>query len=379
MKKHLVFVGGGHANLTCLKKISNFRRLGHQVTLISPSPYHYYSGMGPGMLSGIYQPWEARFHIRKLAEDHGASFISGKVVRVDPEKRRLLLESGEKVFYDLVSFNTGSEVPTELLTSGTRDNVFSAKPVVNLLKARHSLLENDIGTSLRIVVIGGGPAGIEISANLWRLLVGNKRHGQIILVAGKKLLGEAPDKVRRLAAASLSGRGVEIIEGYYAKSIEKGIVTLDNGRRCDFDFAFLAAGTTPSTLFRQSGVPTGPDGGLLVNSCLQSVAYPDLFGGGDCVSFKDHPLPKVGVYAVRQNPILYRNLLAALEGGAMEAFHPQSDFLLIFNMGNGKGIFWKKNWIWEGRLAFLLKDLIDRRFMKTYQVSGEAGEQSMTE
>ena len=106
------------------------------------------------------------------------------------------------------------------------------------------------------------------------------------------------------------------------------------------------------------------------------MAHPDIFGGGDCISLEGRPLAKVGVYAVRENRVLYRNLLAALEGGRMEVFAPQPEFLLIFNMGNGKGIFWKKNWIWEGRFAFLLKDYIDRKFMRAFQVSGELNEQS---
>ena len=106
------------------------------------------------------------------------------------------------------------------------------------------------------------------------------------------------------------------------------------------------------------------------------MAHPDIFGGGDCISLEGRPLAKVGVYAVRENPVLYYNLLAALERGRMEVFAPQQEFLLIFNMGNGKGIFWKKNWIWEGRLAFLLKDYIDRKFMRTFHISGELDEQS---
>jgi hypothetical protein len=83
----------------------------------------------------------------------------------------------------------------------------------------------------------------------------------------------------------------------------------------------------------------------------------------------------VGVYAVRQNPVLDHNLLAALEGRELIPFDPGGAYLLIFNMGNGKGIFWKKNWVWGGRWAFYLKDYIDRRFMRTYQVSGEQQEQ----
>jgi hypothetical protein len=58
----------------------------------------------------------------------------------------------------------------------------------------------------------------------------------------------------------------------------------------------------------------------------------------------------------------------------MATFKPQRTFLLIFNMGDGKGVFWRENWVWEGRLAFLLKDYIDRSFMRTFQVSGELAE-----
>jgi len=75
---------------------------------------------------------------------------------------------------------------------------------------------------LRFVVVGGGPAGIEISTNLLRLLHENRGKGEITLIGGKRLLGDAPERVRRLAMESLTGRGVKIIEGSHVKSIEKG-------------------------------------------------------------------------------------------------------------------------------------------------------------
>jgi NADH dehydrogenase FAD-containing subunit len=113
---------------------------------------------------------------------------------------------------------------------------------------------------------------------------------------------------------------------------------------------------------------------LLVNPFLQSTTYPELFGGGDCISLAGNPLAKVGVYAVRQNPVLLHNLMAALEGGSLNPFRPGGTYMLIMNMGNGTGIFWKKNLVLNGRPAFLLKDFIDRRFMKKFQVSGELEE-----
>ena len=111
----------------------------------------------------------------------------------------------------------------------------------------------------------------------------------------------------------------------------------------------------------------GPDGGLIVNKYLQSIDHPDIFGGGDCIYFKDNPLDKVGVYAVRENPVLLHNLMASLTGEELMEFDPGGDYLLIFNLGDGTGIFRKKFIQFNGRAAFLIKDYIDRKFMKKFQ------------
>ena len=75
MGKHIVIVGAGHAHLTVLKSLKDFSNFGHDVTVVSSSPLHYYSGMGPGMLSGIYRPEEIRFNVKKMSEDRGAAFV----------------------------------------------------------------------------------------------------------------------------------------------------------------------------------------------------------------------------------------------------------------------------------------------------------------
>ena len=142
---------------------------------------------------------------------------------------------------------------------------------------------------------------------------------------------------------------------------------METGERHDFDFIFLALGVTPSDIFRASGVPVGDDGGMLVNTYLQSTAYPDMFGGGDCICYQEQPLDKVGVYAVRENPILLHNLMAQLEGTALGPFDPGGDYLLIFNMGDGTGILSKKWLTFGGKLAFKIKDHIDRKFIRTFQ------------
>ena len=50
MGKKLLLAGGGHAHMTILAHMRDLVREGHEVTVVQPSDYHYYSGMGPGML-----------------------------------------------------------------------------------------------------------------------------------------------------------------------------------------------------------------------------------------------------------------------------------------------------------------------------------------
>lgn len=370
MGRHLVLVGGGHAHLTVLLNLDAYIRRGHRVTLVSPSAYHYYSGMGPGLLGGTYRPGEVRFHIRRMAEDRGGAFVPETLTGIDPERSVLRLASGEELDYDVVSFNTGSEVPLDKVGAGGA-GIIPVKPVVRLLEARQSLLAELESRPLRLLVVGGGPAGVEVAGNLWRLVRQSGGRAKITLVGGNRFMSAQPEKVRRLVRDSLAARGVGVLEGVRAQTVQNGQALLTDSRSLAYDFAFIAVGIKPSSVFWESGLPTGVDGGLLVDKHLQCVSRPEIFGGGDCISFRDRPLDKVGVYAVRQNPILFHNLLAALEGKDLKPFEPQADYLLIFNLGDGRGIFRKRDWVWDGRPAFGLKNWIDRRFMKRYQVSGE--------
>ena len=373
--KHLVLVGGGHAHMTVMSRLDHYTGRGHRVTLISPYPYHYYSGMGPGLLSGTYNPEQVRFHVQKMVEDRGGMFVQDTVVRVDPKRRALFLNSGKEVGYDVASFNVGSHVPARSAPVSD-SNVYTAKPVQNLYKARQAILESGRGEKLRLVVVGGGPSALEISGNLWKLVHDNRISAKISLLAGRELLSPFPQKLRRLAMNSFKQRGIQVTEGLRVGRIDSGCAFLEDGRDYPFDFLFLAWGIKPPTLFEESGLAVGKEGGLLVNNYLQGVASPEIFGGGDCVSLQGHHLAKVGVYAVRQNPILYENLLAALEGGELKPFNTTEVYLLLFNLGDGKAIFLRKGWIWYGRFNFLLKDYIDRRFMRKFQVSGELSEKS---
>jgi NADH dehydrogenase FAD-containing subunit len=368
MGKHLVLAGGGHAHQTVLVNIDKYVERGHEVTLISPSPYHYYSGMGPGMLGGFYKPEEIRFHIQKTAEDRCAKVVLGKVESIDPKVRRIRLASGEQIPYDVLSCNLGSSIALEKIAPGGGE-VFPVKPIESLWKLRIRLLEFKDDVDMKIGIIGGGPAGVEIAGNIRRLLDKKRQNTSITLFTGGRLLNKFHLKARKLALKSFHIRKIEVFEDTRISRYEKGLLHTEDGRDFPFDLIVLATGVRPSRVFIDSKLESDKDGALLVNSYLQSIQYPDIFGGGDCVNLHNHPLDKVGVYAVRENPILHHNLLAYLEGRELKVFRPQKYYQLIFNMGDDKAIYCRKSLVWDGKLAFRFKDSIDRKFMQKYQVS----------
>lgn len=367
MTKKLVLVGGGHAHMVTLANLSAFVDKGHSVTVVGPSDYHYYSGMGPGMLGMTYTPDDIRFATRHLVEKQGGTFIQAKVEKIDPDNKKVCLESGDTLPYDVLSFNAGSYVPLDRVQGGD-DTIFSVKPIERLMQAQQKLLEIMSQGKVVVSIVGGGPSSAEIAGNVWQLA---RKAGtampEIRIFAGKKFMSRFTDSVRQRIISILKRRGIRFIEEGYVKKITPASITLENGQEYETDFVFMALGVVPSPIFKKSGLPTGPDNGLMVNTFLQCTKYPDIFGGGDCIYFKKQPLDKVGVYAVRQNPILFHNLMAALENRSLQSFDPGPAYLLIFNVGGSKGVLKKNGIVFGGRLAFRIKDYIDVRFMKKFQ------------
>ncbi|MFC2172037.1 NAD(P)/FAD-dependent oxidoreductase [Acidobacteriota bacterium] len=367
MGQHLVLAGGGHAHLKTLSKARTYLDRGHRVTLISPAKFHYYSGMGAGLLGHTYPPDSLRFPIEQIAMRQGVTFVKDAVTGIDARGRTLHLQSGERIDYDVVSFNTGSIVRTDLL-EGADERVLTVKPIENLLKTHKLVLNLIRGDDPALLVIGGGPSAVEIAGNLCSLIRKHGGNAHITVAAGGALLKNFPPKARILALASLTSQGIKVIENCRAERLRDGKAFMSNGMKFTYDLCLLCTGIKPPPLFGLSDMPTGPSGGLVVNEFLQCTAHPEIFGGGDCVFFQPCPLDKVGVHAVRESPILYKNLLAALEGRTLIPYKPRRFYLLIFNLGDGTGIFVKRRWVWRGRIAIKIKNAIDSGFMKKFGV-----------
>jgi NADH dehydrogenase FAD-containing subunit len=327
--------------------------------------------MGPGMLGGTYGPHDIRFATQQVVTDQGGVFVQDRVVRIDPEKKQVYTESGQTLDYDVLSFNAGSYISLDQADEAG-DTIYPAKPIEKLMNASQKLAAMFRAGPVRVAVVGGGPSAAEVAGNvlqLFRRCGGTKPN--IRIYAGKRFMARFTPGVRNRVRKTLEGKGIQINEGGYVSQVTRDKIVLDSPgdspKEFAADFTFMASGVNPSPIFEASGLPVGPDKGLLVNSYLQSTAYPDIFGGGDCIYFEPQPLDKVGVYAVRQNPVLLHNLKARLEGGDLMAFDPGPDYLLIFNLGDGQGVLKKYGIVFGGRLAFWIKDYIDRKFIRRFQ------------
>lgn len=357
---HLVLVGGGHAHLYTLRRLRDLTGRGIAVTLVTPDRFHYYSGMGPGMLGGRYRPGDIRIDVQSLAESGGARCIVAPAAGLDPRARLLHLADGTTLPYDVLSLNIGSVVADHPLPS---DRIIPAKPITNLVAARERLLALARSKRPRVLVAGGGAAGVEIAGNVRRLL-GDR--GNVTLVASRPILHQFPQRARELVLKALAESQIVTVEGVSVEGWMDDGAVLSDGRTVAWDLALVATGVKPPALLQGWGLPLAPDGSLLVDPFLRSTGSPVVFGGGDCVTLAGQPLARVGVYAVRQGPILFRNLQAQFTSKRLVPFKPQSSFLQLLNLGDGTALFVRNNIVWRGRLALRLKDFIDRNFVESF-------------
>ena len=359
----VVLLGAGHAHLEVIRRAGAFTRRGFELVAIAPDDF-WYSGLATGMLGGRYPPELDRIDVAALAARGGGTFRRDRATAIDPSQRTIHLEQGPPLSYDALSLNLGSVVPVDRIP-GLSEHGHPVKPIRNLRAIRQELESRLRGADpVRLVVLGGGSTGCEVAANARTLADAVGGSLEItLLVPGDRILEGLPSRAAAGVADSLRRRGVRILNGSRVERVEPGAAIAADGRRVPFDLLVAAVGLAPPPLPRATGLPTVADGALLVNEYLHCPADPRIFGGGDCIAFSDRKLARIGVYAVRQAPVLAHNLLATLEGRPLRRFRPQRRFLLILNLGDGHGLATWGSLHWQGRLPFQLKDRIDRRFL----------------
>ncbi len=355
--RRVVLVGAGHAHLHTLRHAAEFTRRGVELLVIAPENF-WYSGLATGMLGGRYSPDQDQVDIAALLP--AGHFLRDRVVAIDAAQRCVRLSGGELIGFEALSVNVGSETRP---ISGQHDGVFSVKPLRELWRLRRELEQAQADRrSVRVVVAGGGPSGCEIAANL-RALFGEEQAAITLLARGDRIVEGFPLRLGQQLHAWLRSRDIDVQLGREVQCIEGRTARLASGHSIPFDYLVNATGLGPPALLAASGLPCSERGEMLVDSHLRTLSGAPIFGGGDCVKMDTHNLEKIGVFAVRQSPVLLHNLLATLDGAPLRVFVPQRHCLLILNLGAGLGLAHWHGFHWFGRSAFWLKDWIDRRFL----------------
>ncbi|MDH3519375.1 MAG: selenide, water dikinase SelD [Myxococcales bacterium] len=369
----LVLVGGGHAHVQVLRRVAMAPLPGVRLCVVLDRPVAVYSGMVPGCLAGDYAAHELEIDVLPLARRAGARVLLAAATGIDVKRRRIALEGRPPVVYDVASFDVGSGV-RGLDLPGVREHALATRPIghfVAHIEERLREAARDPGAPpLRIAVVGAGAAGLELACALRARLRTAQRAAQIHLVSDSaRVLEDQPPRISRRAARAVALRGVELHLGMRVAHVEAGVVFFEDGGRLACDEIVWATGAAPHAWLAASALPVDARGFVRIESTLQVVGHPDLFAAGDCASYADHAwVRKAGVYAVRQGPLLDANLRARLRGEGLRAQRPQRDFLTLLNLGGGEALAAKWGLAAQGRAVWRVKDWIDRRFVRRFQV-----------
>ncbi len=373
IRHDVVLVGGGHAHIQVLKRWAMAPVPGARLTLVVDRPIAVYSGMVPGFVAGQYSREGLEIDVRPLALRAGARCIVAAATGVDPDARRLLLADRPPITYDTVSFDVGSTV-AGLEIPGAREHAMPTRPIGEFVRRVDEVLAAARGReAFRVVVVGAGAGGVEVAFALAARLGSEpgRRVDVLLLESGPRVLpGYAASAARRVETAA-AARAVTIRCDATVARVEAHAVHLAGGERIAADATVWVAGAAALPLFVGSGLETDAWGFARIRPTLQCRGRDDVFAVGDCAAWTAGPaLAKAGVYAVRQGPVLARNLMARARGGRLSAYRPQRDFLSLLNLGDGRAIGTKWGVAAEGAALFSLKDWIDRRFVRRFQVLG---------
>ena len=369
--KHLVLLGGGHAQVAVLKSLIMAPVDGLRVTLISRDILTPYSGMLPGYVEGLYEDHEITIDLSHLARLAGARFIHGEVTALDANRKKLTIKGRPEFSYDLLSINIGSS-PDLTSINGASKFAIPVKPISRLLENLKPVLAPDPSPSKQtktIAIIGAGAAGVEMAFSLHHRLVEREKRDLrfIVIQRGSRIMVEFPKKAADMLMTALNKKGIAVLCGHGVQSIHLHHLCLDNGYSIDVDHTLVVTAGRPARFLAESGLTLDDRGFIAVSPSLQSVSHDDVFAAGDIASVLSSPRPKAGVFAVRAGAILTGNLRKALLGARLEYWQPQRHYLALVGIGDRKAMAIRGNiilppsrWLWH------LKEWIDRRFIEKF-------------
>lgn len=361
-----MLLGGGHAHLQVLRAFAAEPPPAAEVLLVTPHERLCYSGMVPGWVAGHYGALDCSVPLAPLAQRAKVNMRRAAAVALDAAARRVTLDDGSELRYDLLSLDTGAVADTAAIPGAAQHGLF-VRPIEAFMDHWARIADDVQGAPSCIAVIGGGAAGTELALAAAHRLGSNTR---ICLVAGGDgVLPTYPAGVQRRMARALARAKVTVL-AERCVAVEAQHVLLPGGARLACDLALLTLCAAAPPWLRGSGLALDEQGFVVTGATLQSTSHAEVFAAGDLASRADQPRPKSGVYALRAGAPLALNLRRALAGGRLESYMPQRRSLNLLSCGERHAIASWGPFAAEGGWVWRWKDRIDRRFIAEHTMPG---------
>ncbi|MDE0416579.1 MAG: selenide, water dikinase SelD [bacterium] len=372
----IVLIGGGHAHVEVLRNALMTPISGARLTLVTRDVATPYSGMIPGYLAGHYTWAEAHIDLVPLAARAGTRLIHAAATGLDPEARQVHFETRPPLRFDVASLDIGSR-PANDGIAGAGTHGLPVKPIDRFLDRWREVETAACAAtgSYRVTMVGGGAAGVEVAMALHRRLASHMVEAGCdpaslvftVVTADAALLADHATGAGRRLARALAGAGIGVCLNAPVVALEDGHVCLDDGSVLQSDVTILATGAAAPDWIRRTGLAVDNGGFVAVDGFLRSTSHPCVFAVGDVAGFTPGQLPKNGVHAVRQGPVLDGSLRRLAEGRELVSYRPQRHTLALVSTGKGHAVASRGPITVSGRWVWRWKDRIDRRWMRRYQ------------
>ena len=338
----VVVVGGGFAGLRAVKTLSKIRPP-VRTTLLEQHNYHLFQPLLYQLATGVVQPADIAHPVRGIVRRYRRTSVRmATVAGVDFDAREVLTDEGGRFGYDYLVLAAGATTNTFGIP-GVEEHSFPLKTMPDALRLRAHLLrqfeladnnpaEIDKG-ALTVVVVGGGPTGVEMAGALHELFKHVLVHDfpdldinqarVVLLEAMDHLLAPVHPSSRKHALDILRRRGVEVRLGQAMERATPDEVVLKDGTVIPTRTLIWGAGVRANPLADVVGLEQTRGGRILVGDDLSVPGRPEVFVVGDLAGAGDGKgglLPQVAQPAIQEAKHAAQNIERTLKGEPRTGF-----------------------------------------------------------